>query len=508
VNASTASDPITSTLGHRPGKIIAVHIAYESRAAERGRRPDYPSYFLKAASSLSGPGRVARPAGTELLTFEGEIALVIGRAVLNQTAAEAWDAVEWVTASNDLGLQDLKWADKGSNVRSKSADGFTPVGPVLLPAADLDPRRLAMRTWLDGRLVQEDSTDGLIFSLPEIVADLSRTMTLEPGDVILTGTPAGASVAVPGQRVEVEVFSVDDEATTSGRLATDVVEGPAVRGDGAPPRVDAATARDAWGSSSATPAGAVEPPVPGRFQLDDDRRTRLGRLAVATISAQLRKLGHPGASIDGVHPLATGTRIIGTARTLRYVPYRPDLFAEYGGGFNAQKRAIDTVGTGEVLVMEARQDTSAGTLGDILALRAQARGAAGIITDGAVRDSVAVAATGLAVLAGGAHPSVLGRVHVPWETDVTIACGGTTVRVGDVIVADDDGAIVIPPPMLDDVLEAAEKQEAMEEYIADRVREGHAVEGLYPMNEAWKARYEADQADITSAGTPAARSKE
>jgi regulator of RNase E activity RraA len=80
--------------------------------------------------------------------------------------------------------------------------------------------------------------------------------------------------------------------------------------------------------------------------------------------------------------------------------------------------------------------------------------------------------------------------------------------VGDVIVADDDGAIVIPPPMLDDVLEAAEKQEAMEEYIADRVREGHAVEGLYPMNEAWKARYEADQADITSAGTPAARSKE
>ncbi|MGO1562196.1 MAG: fumarylacetoacetate hydrolase family protein [Actinomycetaceae bacterium] len=509
MSTTVTPDPISAGTGHRPGKIVAVHVAYASRAAERGRRPEFPSYFLKASSSLTGSGRVARPAGTELLSFEGEIALVIGTEAVDVPAAEAWAHVGWVTASNDLGLQDLKWADRGSNVRSKSSDGFTPVGPVLLPAADLDPERLTVRTWLDGELVQEGSTGELIFSLAEIVADLSRTLTLEPGDVVLTGTPAGASVALPGQRVEIEVSATDDPAVTTGRLSTEVIDGPALRGGGAPPRVDAATAADAWGARSPATAGADDAealPAAGQGPLDDARRARLGRIAVATLSSQLRRLGHPDASIDGVHPLEPGTRIVGTARTLRFVPYRPDLFATHGGGFNAQKRAIDSVGAGEVLVMEARRDTTAGTLGDILALRALTRDAAGIITDGAVRDAAAVAATGLPVLAGGTHPSVLGRVHVPWETDTTIACGGTTVQVGDVVVADDDGAVVIPPPLLDEVLAAAEKQEATEDYIAEQVRAGHGVEGLYPMNETWKARYAEHQAADTSAGTPAARS--
>ncbi|MGC5626686.1 fumarylacetoacetate hydrolase family protein [Georgenia sp. Z1344] len=511
------TDPITDTLGHRPGKIVAVHVAYASRAAERGRSPEHPSYFLKAASSLTGPGAIGRPAGTELLSFEGEIALVIGTPAFQVSVEDAWAHVGWVTASNDLGLQDLKWADRGSNLRSKSSDGFTPVGPVLLAAADLDPGRLAVRTWLDGELVQEGTTDTLLFSFAELVADLSRTMTLDVGDVILTGTPAGASVAVPGQLVEVEVLSSDDPGRTTGRLATSVVGAPAVAGGGAPPRLDDATVADAWGSRRpAVTAGSGEHAASAAASagtgaasdgswLDADRRERLGQVAVATISSQLRRLGHPDASIDGVHPLVPGTRIVGTARTLRYVPFRPDLFATHGGGYNAQKRAIDTVGEGEVLVMDARRDTTAGTLGDILALRALTRGAAGIITDGSVRDAVAVAETGLPVLAGGRHPSVLGRNHVPWETDVTVACGGTTVQVGDVIVADDDGAVVVPPHLLDEVLTASEAQEEQETYIAEQIRGGHPVDGLYPMNETWRARYDAHRTDITSAEQSAAR---
>lgn len=477
------ADPVTRTVGTRPGKVIAVHLSYASRAAQRGRTPAHPSYFLKTSSSLTGPGRVERPAGTELLGFEGEIAVVIGTPARRVSPEDAWSHVGWVTASNDLGLHDLRYADKGSNVRSKGGDGYTPVGPELIVADRLDPARIGVRTWLDGDLVQDDSTAGMLFPLGLLIADLSRVMTLERGDVILTGTPAGASVAQPGQRIEVEVFSLDDPAVTSGRLVTEVVEGPPLEAWGNPPKVDDAQRADAWGQ----PVEPAETP----FELTAELRERLANVAVATLSVQLRKRGYDEVSIDGVGPLVRGTRIVGTARTLRYVPYRKDLFAARGGGFNAQKQAIDSVGPGEVLVMEARRDATAGTLGDILALRAKARGAAGIITDGAVRDAGPVADVGLPVFCAGHHPAVLGRRHVPWEVDTTISCGGATVQVGDVIVADDDGAIVIPPALVVEVLEAAEAQEEEETFVAEMVAQGEPVQGLYPIGPAWRERFEA-----------------
>lgn len=477
------NDPITALLGHRPGKVIAVHLNYTSRAERRGRTPAHPSYFLKTASSVTGPGAVTRPDGTELLGFEGEIALVVGTAARDVPPDRAWAHVGWVTAADDLGLHDLRYADRGGNVRSKGGDGFTPLGPDLIPAERLDPDRIGIRTWLDGSLVQDDGSPGLIFPFGLLLADLSRVMTLEPGDVVLTGTPAGASVAQPGQRVEVEVFSLDDPALTSGRLATDVREGPPLAPWGHPPRVDEAQRADAWGRA----------PEPG---LAPEIRDRLAAVAVATLSVQLRRRGLDEASIDGVRPLVPGRRLVGLARTLRFVPYRQDLFAERGGGFNAQKQAFDTVGPGEVLVMEARGDASAGTLGDILALRAAVRHAAGVVTDGAVRDAAAVASTGLPVFCAGHHPAVLGRRHVPWETDTTIACGGAAVQPGDVIVADDDGALVIPPGLVGEVLAAAEAQEKEEEFIAEMVRQGESVDGLYPLSPRWRQRYEAQDSEV------------
>src|SRR5690554_1724348 len=166
----------------RPGKVIAVHLNYPSRAAERGRTPEQPGYFLKPTSSLAASGgTIERPAGCELLAFEGEIALVIGRTTRRVTPDEGWACVSHVTAANDCGVYDLRYADKGSNLRSKGGDGFTPIGPALIPAAELDPAALRIRTWLNGELVQEDTTAELLFPFGQLVADLSQLITLEAG---------------------------------------------------------------------------------------------------------------------------------------------------------------------------------------------------------------------------------------------------------------------------------------------------------------------------------------
>jgi 2-keto-4-pentenoate hydratase/2-oxohepta-3-ene-1,7-dioic acid hydratase in catechol pathway/regulator of RNase E activity RraA len=467
----------------RPGKIIAVHLNYRSRAAQRGRTPAQPSYFFKPASSLAGTGgELERPAGTELLAFEGEIALVIGRPTRRVAPEEGWAAVSGVTAANDFGLYDLRAADKGSNVRSKGGDGFTPLGPAVIPAGSVDPAALRVRTWLNGELVQEGTTDDLLFPFGRLIADLSQLMTLEPGDIILTGTPAGSSVARPGDLVEVEVDAPTAAgAPSSGRLVTRITEGSVPFGDfGSKPSVDELQRAEAFGV----------PPAAG-FELTDELRAALASVATATLSSQLRKRGLDNVSIDGLTPTRPGTKLIGTARTLRFVPLREDLFASHGGGYNAQKRAFDTVGAGEVLVIEARGERGSGTVGDVLALRAQVNGAAGIVTDGGVRDLAAVAALDIPTYSAGPHPSVLGRKHVPWDTDVTIACGGATVQPGDVIVGDSDGLLVIPPGLVAEVVADAIEQEREEEFIARMVAAGEKVDGLFPMNAVWKERYAA-----------------
>src|SRR5262249_26341564 len=116
--------------------------------------------------------------------------------------------------------------------------------------------------------------------------------------------------------------------------------------------------------------------------LSAELREKLERTPVAGLSAQLRKRGLNNVTIDGVRALTPGAKLVGVAKTLRFVPNREDLFASHGGGYNAQKRAFDTVGDGEVIVIEARGEVGSGTLGDVLAIRAHARGAAGIVTDG------------------------------------------------------------------------------------------------------------------------------
>ena len=491
-----------------PGKIIAVHLNYPSRIAQRGRTPAFPSYFLKPASSLAASGgTVERPAGTELLAFEGEIALVIGEPARWVSPEDGWKHVAKVTAANDLGLYDLRAADKGSNVRNKGGDGFTPIGPVAISTEGIGQGDWRVRTWVNGELVQDDTSATLKFPFGQLVADLSQHMTLETGDVILTGTPAGSSVLVPGDVVEVEVDAPNAPgAPSSGRLVTTVTQGGTPFGDfGNAPVVDDLQRIEAWGSEAehaaavaagrATPLAAAD--APEAPALTDEIRAQLDGVAVATVSAALRRRGYVDIFIDGVHPNHEGDRILGTAKTLRFIPFRPDLFKAHGGGFNAQKRAFDTVEPGEVLVVEARGLPETGTVGDVLALRAQVRGAAGIVTDGGVRDWAAVQEFDIPVFSQGAHPSVLGRRHVPWDVDVTIACGGAAVQPGDIIMGDRDGVIVIPPSLLAEVAAEAAAQEDADAWVAEQVANGAAVDGLFPMNAEWRAKYEASKANET-----------
>ena len=482
------------------GKVIAVHLNYPSRAAQRGRTPEVPSYFLKPATSLALSGAdLERPRGVELLTVEGEVALVIGARARRVSPDEAWRYVGAVTAANDAGLADLRWPDKGSNLRSKGADGIAPVGPQLLPAQELDPAALRVRMWINGDLVQEDSTETLLFPFSQLVADLSRLMTLEPGDIILTGTPAGATVARPGDVVEVEVDGTASDASllSTGRLSNRVVESQGLEPYGAMPKLTDADRIDAWGSAEAAGLAPVAQPDPRPDSrpvsvLTPALTEKLRSVGTATLSVQLRKRGMQNCHIEGLIPTKPGAKVVGTARTLRYIPAREDLFKTHGGGYNAQKRAVDSLRPGDVLVMDARGEKGSGTLGDVLALRAQVLGAAAIITDGGIRDFGPVSGMEIPAWGANAHPAVLGRKHVPWAVDETVACGGAAVQPGDVIVGDEDGLVVIPPYLVEGVADDAVSQEREEAWVAQRVAEGHPIDGLFPMNAEWRAKYEAE----------------
>ncbi len=181
--------------------------------------PATPSYFMKPLSSLSHHrAPVARPRGCRFLNYEGEIAVVIGRRCSSVSIDEALQYVRGYRVVNDWGVHDFRHADRGSMLRVKGQDGFCPLGPALVDAADVDPERLIIRTFVNGKLVQEGETgNDLLFSFAYQIADLSRLITLEPGDVLLTGTPANSRPVEIGDVVAVEVEGI-------GRLVNTVIE--------------------------------------------------------------------------------------------------------------------------------------------------------------------------------------------------------------------------------------------------------------------------------------------
>src|SRR5918997_3931713 len=203
----------------QPSKIIAVHLTYRSRVEEYAARPPaQPSYFMKPPTTLNGHrGVLRRPSGTRFLNYEGELAAIVGRRMRGVAEEDALSYVAGYACANDVGLHDFRHADRGSMLRVKGQDGFLPLGPVLVPASEFDPAAFTLRTYLNGEVVQEGGADDLLFGVAYQLADLCRLITLEPGDVVLTGTPANSRPMEPGDTVEVEIDGL-------GRLANRVVE--------------------------------------------------------------------------------------------------------------------------------------------------------------------------------------------------------------------------------------------------------------------------------------------
>jgi len=222
---------------------------------------------------------------------------------------------------------------------------------------------------------------------------------------------------------------------------------------------------------------------------------RDGHVSTATLTTVLLKMGLRNVWLRGPVPLhADVQRVVGPAFTLRFVPAREDMATTAAWASPRSTRAaIEDMPAGCVAVVDAMGVRDAGIFGDILCARMAVRQVAALVTDGAVRDLQGVLDTGLPTWAGGtaAPPSVAGLVFVGWQEPV--GCGGVAVFPGDTIVADRDGAVVIPQALLAEVVPQAVEQERFEAWVVDEVKMGRALPGLYPPDEATKARYSASK---------------
>ncbi len=202
-----------------PTKIIAVHLNYDSRTQEfMTKLPAAPTYFHKPITALNThKGAVVRPAGCKWLNYEGEIVIVIGKTCRNIAPEDAAEYIAGYTIGNDYGLHDFRDTDAGSMLRVKGSDTLAPVGPGLV--TDWDFHNKTIRTIVNGEVKQEDNTDNMEWDMHYLVADIARTITLVPGDMLFSGTPAHSRPVFPGDVVEVEVDGL-------GKLTNHIVEGP------------------------------------------------------------------------------------------------------------------------------------------------------------------------------------------------------------------------------------------------------------------------------------------
>ena len=221
----------------------------------------------------------------------------------------------------------------------------------------------------------------------------------------------------------------------------------------------------------------------------------LRRASTASITAELFKLGIRHSFMTGVSPLDPAVIMVGQAVTVRYVPAREDLdtFESLADPEHPQRKAVETMGRDEVLVLDARGEVRAAVLGEILVARMKALGAAGFVTDGAVRDAAGIRAVGLPAYVRGAHAAANVTIHHAAEMNGVIGCGGIMVRPGDILLGDADGVVVIPRHLAAQVAETAAARDRLEAYILGRIQSGESLRGVYPPDEQTLADFEASQ---------------
>ncbi len=198
----------------RPQKIVCVGLNYRDHAEEQGMPlPEWPILFSKWPNTLIGPGEpIVMPTITEQVDYEAELGVVIGSRVKGVSAENALEAVAGYLCLNDVSARDIQFGDK-QWTRGKSPDTFCPVGPSLVPASEVpDPQALTIRAILNGEVLQDSNTSNMVFGVAEIVSFISQAITLEPGDLIATGTPAGVGVfrdppifLKPGDEITIEI---------------------------------------------------------------------------------------------------------------------------------------------------------------------------------------------------------------------------------------------------------------------------------------------------------------
>lgn len=228
-------------------------------------------------------------------------------------------------------------------------------------------------------------------------------------------------------------------------------------------------------------------------QLSDQTRDLLKHVSTATLTTQLFRRGFRNVFMQGVAPLGkiVDGNLVGPAFTLRNIPAREDLdvLEIFRDPDNPQRKGIESVPPGHVLVQDCRGDKTAASCGSILVMRLKVRGAAGMVSDGAVRDSGVIAACGMPVFCAGASAPVNLIKHHSVDMDLPIGCGGVAVFPGDIIVGDIDGIVVVPRHLAEEVAIDAAAQEGMEDFIYQRIEAGAPLRGTYPPDDATKEAY-------------------
>lgn len=222
---------------------------------------------------------------------------------------------------------------------------------------------------------------------------------------------------------------------------------------------------------------------------------QLKRVSTATLTTQLFKRGFRNVFMQGVAPIGPSVNgnLVGPAFTLRNIPAREDLdrLEVFADPEYPQRKGIETIPPGYVLVQDCRGEKSVASIGSILATRLKVRGAAGMVSDGPVRDGSVIAAMGFPVFCAGASAPLNLVKHHSIDMNVPIGCGGVAVFPGDVIVGDSDGVVVIPQHLVVEVASDAAEQEQLEDFITTLIQEGSSLRGTYPPDEATKAAYKA-----------------